>query len=113
MLAAFRNGGSLSLTAGEEPTTVAVLNGNGTNGLASAWGDWLVDRGFDVTEVGDAGDGDWPVSQVVARSGDGGLAEDLVAMLPFGEVTTGTVGSATDLVLILGSDADFPEADQP
>jgi LCP family protein required for cell wall assembly len=113
MLAAFRNGGSLSLTAGEEPTTVAVLNGNGTNGLASAWGDWLVDRGFEVSEVGDAGDGDWPVSQVVARSGDGGLAEDLVAMLPFGEVTTGTVGSATDLVLILGSDADFPEAAQP
>jgi LCP family protein required for cell wall assembly len=109
MLAAFRNGGSLVLTAGGEPTTVAVLNGNGTNGLASAWGDWLVARGFDVVEIGDAGDGEWPVSQVVAASGDGGLAEELADMLPFGEATVGAVGAGSDLVLILGTDAEFPD----
>lgn len=109
MLAAFRNGGSLTLAAGDEATKVTVLNGNGSNGLASAWGDWLGARGFEVVEVGDAGEGEWPVTQVVAGSGAGGLADELVTMLAFGEATTGSVDTSTDLVLILGADAEFPE----
>jgi LCP family protein required for cell wall assembly len=107
MLAAFRNGGSLTLVAGEAPPRVSVLNGNGADGLAGAWQAWLTDRGFEVVEVGDA-DGDYPVSQVVARRGGDELATELVGMLPFGEAVTGSVGAGADIVLVLGEDAEFP-----
>lgn len=108
VLAAFRNGGSLELASGSEAPRVTVLNGNGTAGLASAWGDWLEERGFEVVEVGDAGEGTWPTSQIVADSGNGAMADELVAVLSFGEATSGTVDAGSDLVLILGDDADFP-----
>lgn len=107
MLAAFRNGGSLTLVAGEAPTRVSVLNGNGADGLAGAWEAWLTERGFEVVEVGDA-DGAYPVSQVVARRGGDELASALAGMLPFGEAVTGSVDAGADVVLVLGEDADFP-----
>lgn len=108
MLDAFRTGASLTLASGDEPTRVVVLNGNGTDGLAGAWSDWLAVRGFQVVDVRDA-DGDHPTTQIVADASAGAKASELTGVLAFGEATTGTVDEGADLVLILGDDAPFPE----
>ena len=107
LLGAFRSGGSLELAAGQEPLAVEVLNANGTDGLAGAWGDWLIDRGFVVEHLGDA-----PVAEVtvvMAANGEEAKATQLVDLLDFGTADTGSQRSGVDLTLVLGEDADFPE----
>ncbi len=107
LLDAFRSGGSLELAAGEEPLAVEVLNANGSDGLAGAWGDWLLERGFVVEHLGDAPV--TPITVVTATDGEVAKATQLVELLDFGTAGTGSQRSGVDLTLVLGEDADFPE----
>lgn len=107
LLGAFRSGGSLELAAGDEPLAVEVLNANGTDGLAGAWGDWLIERGFVVEHLGDAPTAE--VTVVLASEGEEAKATQLVDLLDFGTAEAGSQRSGVDLTLVLGEDADFPE----
>jgi LCP family protein required for cell wall assembly len=108
---AFRTGGSMALVLGEDgPPVVTVLNGNGVSGVAAKWGDWLAARGVDVVDVDDADRHDYAVTSVVAQPASVAAAEELVALLGFGEVSVGTLDPAIDLTVILGRDADEPGA---
>ncbi len=106
ILAAFRNGGSLSLASGE-PTRVEVLNGSGSSGLAGAWATWLSERGFEVVNVDNADTADYDTTQVIADVDAIGVSEELTGVLGFGEASAGTVPSEIDIRLILGKDAAF------
>ena len=108
MLAAFRNGASLSLASGV-PMRIEILNGNGTSGLAGAWAQWLRERGFDVVNVADADGTDYQVTQVISSPSDTVLAQELATVLTFGEAITGMVPADADILVLLGKDATFPE----
>ncbi len=108
---AFRTGASMALALGEDgPPAISVLNGNGVSGVAAKWGAWLAARGVDVVDVDDADRHDYVVTSVVAQPAAVAAAEELVALLGFGEVTVGTLDPEIDLMVILGQDAGEPGA---
>ena len=90
------------------PVTVRILNGSGVAGIASAWGDWLSARGFDVVEVGNADRRDFETTQIISRPSAIGKANQVIELLGFGETATGTLGSNIVVSIILGTDADLP-----
>lgn len=106
---AFRTGASMSLAVGDGgPPVVTILNGNGVGGNAGRWGDWLGARGVVIADIDDADRHDYAVTTVISQPGSVAAAEELVALLGFGEVTVGTLDPEVDLALVLGKDAGEP-----
>ncbi len=88
-----------------EPLVLKVLNGNGTKGQASEWGDHLVELGFEVSSVGDATSYDYGTTVVTARPEGLTRAREIVDALGFGVVEAGSVPEGVDAVVIVGADA--------
>jgi LCP family protein required for cell wall assembly len=106
VIAHFASGQAMVATIEDEPLRLQVLNGNGTKGSAGRWSDILEDEGFEVLAVGDADRSDFETTKVLVRS-DGRLAgQAIVDGLGFGEVSTGSLDSELDAVVIVGLDAD-------
>ena len=98
------NGGAAP-AADLEPLAIKVLNGNGTKGQATQWGEFLTSYGFSVSEVGDATSFDFAMTVITCRASDVARAEAIVDALGFGTVEAGTVPEGLDVVVIVGSDA--------
>lgn len=104
VIEAFRNGESL-VAAAEGPLQVVVLNGNGVAGAAAHWRDVLEAAGYQVTRIGDADTSDFDETLVVVRPGEQSRGVSIVDALGFGTVTTGTVETSIDAMVIVGADA--------
>lgn len=107
MLDAFRRGDPLQAAVEEGPLTVDVLNGNGTDGSAGAWGDVLEERGFDVGRVSDA-ETLFSETTVLVRPGELAAGRRVVESLGFGVVQAGTIRPEVDAVVVIGSDHPLP-----
>lgn len=106
---AFRTGASMSLVVGDDgPPVVTILNGNGVSGSAGRWGDWLGARGMEIADVEDADRHDYVTTAIITQPGSVVAAEELVALLGFGEITVGTLDPEIDLMIILGQDSGEP-----
>ena len=105
VIAHFASGQPMTAVAGE-PLRLQVLNGNGTKGSAGRWSDILEDEGFEVLTVGDADRSDFETTRVLVRPGGLLAGQAIVDALGFGEVTTGSLDSEVDAVVIVGLDAD-------
>jgi hypothetical protein len=103
--------------------TVAVQNGVGTKGIASAAAELLKSLKFadgtarySVTDVGDASNYDYDKTQVILKSQDEALvksSEYLMSILFAGaSVNDPTGAQKTDLILIIGKDFDLGKATQ-
>ena len=90
----------------EEPLRLQVLNGNGTKGSAGRWSDILENEGFEVLAVGDAERSDFETTRVLVRPDGIAAGQAIVDALGFGEVSTGSLDSEVDAVVIVGLDAD-------
>jgi LCP family protein required for cell wall assembly len=118
LFTSFRDGSVLETAAAEAGLTpadvrVAVLNGAGIQGLAGQGRDYLTQRGFQVTEVGNAE----PVDRTVVRHRpELEPAARLVAQHVPGAATEPST-EGPPLALVLGPDVDLaappPPADEP
>jgi LCP family protein required for cell wall assembly len=90
----------------DEPLRVQVLNGNGTEGSAGRWSDILEGEGYEILEVGDAERKDFETTTVLVRPDGLAAGQAIVNALGFGEVSTGSLDSQIDAVVIVGMDAD-------
>lgn len=103
----FRDGSVLQARTADnlkpEDVALEVRNGAGTPGLAGAAAEQLEQRGFTVTNVGNAD----TIDQTVVRYTEGNEAEaELVAaQAPAGAAETELADGGPDVVLILGRDA--------
>lgn len=107
MLDAFRRGDPLQAAVDEGPLTIDVLNGNGTDGSAGAWGDVLEERGFDVGRVSDA-ESSFSETTVLVRPGELAAGQRVVESLGFGVVQAGTIRAEVDAVVVIGADHPLP-----
>lgn len=87
------------------PLRLQVLNGNGIEGSAGQWSDFLNEAGFAVREVGDADRKDFTVTTIIVRPEALPGGRTIAEALGFGTVTTGTVAEEFDAVVIMGTDA--------
>ena len=106
VIAHFASGQPMTAAIEDEPLRVQVLNGNGTKGSAGRWSDILEDEGFEVLSVGDADRSDFETTKVLVRPGGLLAGQAIVDALGFGEVSTGSLESEVDAVIIVGLDAD-------
>ena len=106
VIAHFASGQPMMAVIEDEPLRVQVLNGNGTKGSAGRWSDILEDQGFEVLAVGDADRSDFETTKVLVRPGGLLAGQAIVDALGFGEVSTGSLDSEVDAVVIVGLDAD-------
>jgi LCP family protein required for cell wall assembly len=106
VIAHFASGQPMTAAAEDEPLRLQVLNGNGTKGSAGRWSDILEDEGFEVLAVGDADRSDFEITKVLVRPGGLLAGQAIVDALGFGEVSTGSLDSEVDAVVIVGLDAD-------
>ena len=104
VLAAFGTG-EVSAEVLASEIHVEVLNGNGTKGIATTYGDRLELEGFVVESVGDAGAFDYPVTRLTAAPADVRMAQMVADFLGFGTVVAGPVPSGVDVLVVLGADA--------
>ena len=104
MLAAFGTG-EVSAEVLASEIHVEVLNGNGTKGIATTYGERLELEGFVVESVGDAGAFDYPVTRLTAAPADVRMAQMVADFLGFGTVVAGPVPSGVDVLVVLGADA--------
>jgi len=103
-LVAFRDGTPF----GEQPigsASIEVQNGNGVAGSAGTVAGILEAGGYDDVEVSNSGSADYQATLVVARPGALPEAEAIVALLGYGEATTGVTPDGVDVVVIVGADA--------
>lgn len=105
MIAAFA-GGEPMVAQSDEPLRLSVLNGNGTKGSAGRWSDVLADQGFEILSVGDADRNDFAITTVIVRPDSTARAQAIIDALGFGQISTGSVDSSVDAVVIVGLDAD-------
>lgn len=103
-LAALRDGTPFEASAGSD-VAVEVQNGNGVDGSAAAMAAVLEAAGYDVTGTTNAGRSDYAITLVVARPKAIEAAEAIVALLGYGEATTGATPNGADVVVIVGADA--------
>ena len=108
MLAAFRAG--RSMVANEDQMRITVLNGNGIEGSAGAWSEFLQSAGFDVRSVGDAERKNFQVTTILVRPQDVQRGSQITEALGFGVVEVGTVSENLDALVVLGSDVVGYEA---
>ncbi len=106
VIAHFASGQPMTAVAENEPLRLQVLNGNGTKGSAGRWSDILENEGFQVLAVGDADRSDFVTTKVLVRPGGLLAGQAIVDALGFGEVSTGSLDSEVDAVVIVGLDAD-------
>jgi polyisoprenyl-teichoic acid--peptidoglycan teichoic acid transferase len=106
VIAHFASGQPMTAVIEDEPLRLQVLNGNGTKGSAGRWSDILEDEGFEVLAVGDADRSDFEITKVLVRPGGLLAGQAIVDALGFGEVSTGSLDSEVDAVVIVGLDAD-------
>lgn len=105
MIAAFASGKPMTVQA-DQPLRLSVLNGNGTKGSAGTWSDVLADQGFEILSVGDADRSDFETTTVIVRPDALARAQAIIDALGFGKISTGSVDSYLDAVVIVGEDAD-------
>lgn len=103
-IAAF-DGGTITTEVSAEPLALRVLNGNGEQGQAGVWGEFLTTAGFEVHSVGDADSYDFSTTVITARAGGLDRAQAIVDALGFGVVEAGTVPEGVDAIVIVGLDA--------
>jgi LCP family protein required for cell wall assembly len=103
-LAAFRDGIPFEETV-IGAAVVEVQNGNGVAGSASVVADAVRAGGYQVAGVTNSDRNDYQTTLVVARPKALPEAEAIVAMLGYGEVTTGATPDGVDVVVIVGIDA--------
>jgi hypothetical protein len=60
---------------------IQVLNGCGTSGAAEVFRDYLIDKGFDIIEFGNAPGWNYPRTLVIARNKDDKVATSLARVL--------------------------------
>jgi LCP family protein required for cell wall assembly len=106
LIANFASGQSMSSVVEEQPLRLQVLNGNGTKGSASRWSDILENEGFEILAVGDAERSDFETTRILVRPDGMETGQLIVDALGFGEVSTGSLDSEVDAVVIVGLDAD-------
>ena len=106
VIAHFASGQPMTAVVEDEPLRVQVLNGNGTKGSAGRWSEILEGEGFEVLSVGDADRSDFETTKVLVRPGGLLAGQTIVDALGFGEVSTGSLDSEVDAVIIVGLDAD-------
>jgi LCP family protein required for cell wall assembly len=106
VIAHFASGQPMTAVIEDEPLRVQVLNGNGTKGSAGGWSEILEGEGFEVLSVGDADRSDFETTKVLVRPGGLLAGQTIVDALGFGEVSTGSLDSEVDAVIIVGLDAD-------
>lgn len=102
VLSAFRGGSAL--TADDGPVRVEVLNGNGIAGSAASWSERLGDAGFEISGIGDAESKDFAQTSIIVGPGRQATGEAVRQALGFGVVTTGTLSSSIDVLVVLGAD---------
>ncbi len=95
----------VAMNAPTEAITVAVQNGNGRTGAATAVAETLGEIGFEVTSVTNSGREDYARTLVLARPDDLPRAEAVVEALGYGEATVGRPPTDADVVVIVGLDA--------
>jgi hypothetical protein len=108
MLAAFRSG--QSLTSNGDQLRITVLNGNGIEGSAGDWSDYLETLGFVVASVGDADRKNFSTTTILVRPEDVQRASQIAEALGFGVVEAGTVSPDIDAIVVLGTDTTGHEA---
>ena len=106
LIADFASGRSMTTVVEEQPLRLQVLNGNGTKGSATRWSDILETEGFEIRAVGDAERSDFATTRVLVRPDGMAAGQAIVDALGFGEVSTGSLDSEVDAVVIVGLDAD-------
>jgi LCP family protein required for cell wall assembly len=106
VIAHFAAGQSMAPAMVEGPLRVQVLNGNGTKGSAGRWSDILENEGFEILAVGDAERSDFETTRVLVRPEALAAGQAIVEALGFGEVSTSSLDSEVDAVVIVGLDAD-------
>jgi LCP family protein required for cell wall assembly len=104
MIADFSAGQPMTVQT-DEPLRISVLNGNGTEGSAGRWSEILAEKGFEVLSVGDAESKDFETTTVIVRPDGREGAQAIIDALGFGEISTGSVDTALDAVVIVGKDA--------
>jgi LCP family protein required for cell wall assembly len=111
LFAAHRNGTIFDQIERSDDTTeavrpqdvqVTVLNGAGVAGLAGAVGEDLEERGYDVTDIGNA---DQQSTTVIRYAPGDEAAARLVAGATPGAGTLEEISGTTGIVVVLGSDA--------
>ncbi|MEX2655382.1 MAG: LCP family protein [Acidimicrobiia bacterium] len=108
MLEAFRAG--QILVSNGDPMTITVLNGNGIEGSAGEWGEYLESLGFDVASVGDAERKNFELTTILVRPQDFQRGSQISDALGFGVVEVGNVVDGIDALVVLGADAATHEA---
>lgn len=104
VLAAFSTG-EVAAEAVTSEIRLEILNGNGTKGIATTYGERLELEGFVVESVGDAGAFDYPVTRLTAAPEDVRMAQKVADSLGFGMVVAGQVPAGVDVLVVLGADA--------
>lgn len=108
MLAAFRAGNSLVENA--DNLRITVLNGNGIEGSAGDWSEYLSTLGFDIASVGDADRKNFDTTTILVRPEDIQRGASISEALGFGVVEAGTVSPDIDAIVVMGTDAAAHEA---
>ncbi|MFH2073163.1 MAG: LytR C-terminal domain-containing protein, partial [Actinomycetota bacterium] len=103
-LAAFRDGTPFEETV-LGSAVVEVQNGNGIPGSASAVSAVIEAGGYEVKGTSDSDRADYQITLVVARPRALPQADAIVALLGYGEATTGATPNGVDVVVIVGADA--------
>ncbi len=103
-LAAFRNETPFAPST-TEATVVEVQNGNGVAGSAGVVSGVLEAGGYQVSAATNSDREDYQITLVVARPRALPEAEAIVALLGYGEATTGATPNGVDVVVIVGVDA--------
>ncbi len=103
---AFRAGESLVLE--RNVLRIEVQNGNGRAGAAASIVEALAADGYDVVSTINSGRSDYQLTLVVTRPTLLDAARRVVALLGYGQATTGRIPAGAELVVIVGSDAPLP-----
>lgn len=99
-----------------EAARIEVSNGTPRSGLATKTGDYLLDRGFNVTKISTADRSDYKSTQILVMGEKKGTADLLAEALGLGRqaVVTATpvpskVDSGPDIRIVLGADYKLPQ----
>lgn len=91
--------------------TVAIQNGNGIAGSADRLRTFLLDKGFNVSAVGNAKRQDYAETRIVAPSGKRSSQYSVLNSIkdncPGAKTYTGTVPDGVDVLIIVGKDVTF------
>ncbi|MGH8929001.1 MAG: LCP family protein [Acidimicrobiia bacterium] len=110
IIANFASGRPLTVEADSvqsvQSLRLQVLNGNGTEGSAGRWSEVLKEEGFEVTSIGDADRNDFTETTIIVRPDGVMNGQAIIDALGFGKLSTGSLDSGLDAVVIVGMDAD-------